>query len=203
MSGPDHGETAANAATLRAIHAARAGSAAARAAVLSRYVEQRGPGAKAGNAAAEAETAAAVAETAAQKTARAEAVWKSAHAARVAAQALALLSEGPPDPAADSRCARNAAASAAQASKMAQLVDDDAELSTAAFKASLKASQTAAVAAGAQHLGTSEELNAAADTAEAAAVTAAEQAGWVRPGEPVPTVSTGVRSPELMSMMHF
>ncbi|MET7697207.1 hypothetical protein [Streptomyces sp. NPDC005485] len=188
MSEPDHEQRAATAATLRAIHATRAGSAAARAAVLSRYVERHATGAEAADAGAEA---------------AAEAVWKAAHAARVAAQALAVLSEGPPDPAADSRCARNAAASAAQASRMARLVDGDTELSEAAFKASLRASRTAATAAAAQHLGTDQELNTEADTAEAAAVTAAEQAGWVHPGEPVPTVSTGVRSPELMSMMHF
>ncbi|MGQ4387931.1 hypothetical protein [Streptomyces sp. SAS_270] len=194
MSEPDHEQRAATAAALRAIHATRAGSAAARAAVLSRYVERHATGAEHASGAEAAEGGA---------EAAAEAVWKAAHAARVAAQALAVLSEGPPDPAADSRCARNAAASAAQASRMARLVDGDTELSEAAFKASLRASRTAATAAAAQHLGTDQELNTEADTAEAAAVTAAEQAGWVRPGEPVPTVSTGVRSPELMSMMHF
>ncbi|NEA02754.1 hypothetical protein G3I28_26030, partial [Streptomyces sp. SID10116] len=52
-------------------------------------------------------------------------------------------------------------------------------------------------------LGADETLNAAADEAEAAAVTAAERAGWMRPGQRLPEMSTGMRSPELMSMLHF
>lgn len=179
MNEHDDGEREAAATALRPSHAARAESAAARAAALSRYVEQHG----AGN--------------------HADAVWKSAHAARVAAQALAVLSESAPDTGADSRCARNAAASAAQASQMAQLVDDAAETAVAAYQAALKASLTAGAAAGAKHTGTDELLNAEADAAEKDAVVAAERAGWIRPGETVPAVSTGVRSPEVMTMLHL
>ncbi|NEB47372.1 hypothetical protein, partial [Streptomyces sp. SID339] len=58
-------------------------------------------------------------------------------------------------------------------------------------------------AAGREGLGADETLNAAADEAEAAAVTAAERAGWMRPGQRLPEMSTGMRSPELMSMLHF
>lgn len=171
MNEHEHGEGEAAAAALRPGHAARAGSAAA----LSRYVERRGSGE------------------------HADAVWRSAHAARVAAQALAVLSESAPDTAADSRCARNAAASAAQASQTAQLVDDAAGTAVAACQAALKASP----AAGAKHVGTDERLNAEADAAERAAVAAAERAGWIRPGETVPAVSTGIRSPEMMTMLHL
>lgn len=174
----DHEEREQTAAGLRASHAARAESAAARAAALSRYVERRGSD-------------------------HSDAAWKAAHGARVAAQALAVLSESEPDPAADSRCARNAAASAAQAAQMGQVVDGDAETSALACQAALRASLTAGVAAGAKHLGTDEQLNAEADTAEKAAVKAAETAGWIRPGEDVPSVATGVRSPEVMAMMHL
>ncbi|MEV8316169.1 hypothetical protein AB0Q95_18550 [Streptomyces sp. NPDC059900] len=178
MNAHDHAEQEPTAVTLKAGHAARAESAAARAAALSHYVEQT----SAGNA---------------------DAVWKAAHAARVAAQALAVLSESEPDPAADSRCARNASASAAQASQMGQLVDGEAESSAQACRAALKASLTAGAAAGAKSLGTDESLNTEADAAERAAVAAAEAAGWIRPGEDIPGVATGVRSPELMSMMHL
>ncbi|MFD3572756.1 hypothetical protein [Streptomyces sp. NPDC058644] len=179
MHGPE-------AAALRQGHAARAESAAARAAALSHYIEhgaadQRPDGSPADE----------------------NAVWKAAHAARVAAQALAVLAESPPDPAADSRCARNAAASAAQAAQMARLVDGDAGRARDACQAALQASLAASAAAGAKHLGTDEDLNSQADTAEKAAVTAAERAGWIRPGVDVPAVSTGVRSPEVMSMLHF
>ncbi|WP_150493709.1 hypothetical protein [Streptomyces kanamyceticus] len=179
MNEHNHEEREPTAVALRASHAARAESAAARAAALIPYVEQLG------------------------SDGHADAAWKIAHAARVAAQALAVLSESAPDPAADSRCARNAAASAAQASQMGQLVDADAELSAVACRAALNASQAAGVAAGAKYLGTDEGLNAEADAAEKAAVTAAVNAGWVRPGEAVPSVATGVRSPEVMSMMHL
>ncbi|PJN03863.1 hypothetical protein CG740_05585 [Streptomyces sp. CB01201] len=187
MSERDQEEQPPGAAALRRSHAARAESAAARAAALSHYVEhRRGP----------------AAETAGSAD-RAEAVWKSQHAARVAAQALAVISESAPDPAADSRCARNAAASAAQASRMGRLIDDDAEPSVAACEAALKASLAASAAAGAGRLGADGELNSEADEAEKAAVAAAERAGWIRPGQQIPSVSTGVRSGEVMSMMHL
>lgn len=86
---------------------------------------------------------------------------------------------------------------------MAQLVDDATELAVGAYQAALKASLTAGAAAGAKHLGTDEQLNAEADAAEKDAVAAAERAGWIRPGETVPAVSTGVRSPEMMTMLHL
>ncbi|GGV55303.1 hypothetical protein GCM10010277_55250 [Streptomyces longisporoflavus] len=186
MNAHDHAEQeptsvkpkAPHATTLKALHAARAESAAARAAALSHYVEQASAG-----------------DT--------DAAWKAAHAARVAAQALAVLSESGPDPAADSRCARNASASAAQASQMGQLVDGEAESAAHACRAALKASQAAGAAAAAKPPGGDEALNAEADAAERAAVAAAEAAGWIRPGESVPAVTTGVRSPEVMSMMHL
>ncbi|MFE9532645.1 hypothetical protein [Streptomyces sp. NPDC006691] len=186
MSERDQEERPTGAAVLRQSHAARAESAAARAAALSHYVEQRGS-----------------AEASEGSAAHAEAVWKSAHAARVAAQALAVISESAPDPAADSRCARNAAASAAQASRMGRLIDGDTEPSVAACEAALKASLAASAAAGAGRLGADGELNAEADEAEKGAVAAAERAGWIRPGQQIPSVSTGVRSGEVMSMMHL
>lgn len=205
MSERDRETQGPEAAALRSGHAARAESAAARAAAISHYVEhaversvQRGAGERPDGGAADE-----------------NALWKAAHAARVAAQALAVLSENPPDPAADSRCARNAAASAAQAAQMGQLVDGgdgamgdgdgdgDPGLSRAACRAALDASLAASAAAGARCLGTDEELNSRADVAEKAAVEAAERAGWIRPDADVPAVSTGVRSPEVMSMLHF
>ncbi|MFH8608832.1 hypothetical protein ACH4D5_15265 [Streptomyces sp. NPDC018029] len=164
-------------AALRAGHAARAKSAAFRAAAVRHHIERHG---------AEQNTS-----------------WKAAHAARVCAQALAVLSESAPDPAADSRCARNAAAAAAQAAQLGQLHDGESGPVDAAYRAALEASQAAAAAAGRDALGADEALNAAADRAEAAAVTAAERAGWIRPGQRLPEMSTGLRSPELMSMLHF
>ncbi len=166
-------------AALRKAHAARTESAAARAATLSRYVEQHGT------------------------DDHADAVWKAAYAARVAAQSLAVLSESEPDPAVDSRCSRNAAAAAAQASLSGQLVDRNAEASGAACRAALRASQAAAAAAGGKHLGADEDLNTEADNAEKEAVAAAERAGWIKPGESVPAVSTGIRSADVMAMLHF
>ncbi|MGW5866256.1 hypothetical protein ACWFRJ_29180 [Streptomyces sp. NPDC055239] len=185
------------AAALRQGHAARAESAAARAAAMSHYIE-RGAAETGGTGRTEGAE-----EQPSSSTADENAAWKAAHAARVAAQALAVLSESAPDPAADSRCARNAAASAAQAAQMGQLVDGDTTLSREACQAALKASLAASSAAGARYLGTDEELNSLADMAEKAAVVAAERAGWIRPGTDVPAVSTGVRSPEVMSMLHF
>ncbi|MEV7193978.1 hypothetical protein AB0N81_19550 [Streptomyces sp. NPDC093510] len=164
-------------ASLRTGHAARAKSAALRTAAIHHYVEQHG---------AEQNTS-----------------WKTAHAARVSAQALAVLSESAPDPAADSRCARNAAAAAAQAAQMARLHDGDSEPAATACRAALKASQAAATAAGRDALGADETLNVAADEAEADAVAAAEHAGWMQQGRRLPETPTGLRSPELMSMMHF
>jgi hypothetical protein len=172
--------------TLRTSHATRTRSAASRAAAICHYIQQHTSDEKHEGGATEGEIS-----------------WKSAHAARVAAQAVAVLSEGSPSPAADSRCARNASASAAQAAQMGQLHDNSSELSVAACRAALKASQAAAAAAGAGGLGEDETLNAGADAAEADAVAAAEAAGWMRPGQDLPAVSTGMRSPDLMSMMHL
>ncbi|MFD0419832.1 hypothetical protein [Streptomyces sp. NPDC127108] len=184
---------------LRAGHAARARSAAARAAAVSRYVERgRGEG-----RVPEVDGVSDPADTADAAAVDKEVVWKAAHAARVSAQAVAVLAEGDPDPAADSRCARNAAASAAQAADMGRIHDGDSELAVAACEAALKAAQAAGSAAKAGELGANRTLNAAADAAESAAVAAAERAGWVRPGEEAPRVSTGVRSGELMRMLHL
>lgn len=209
MSERDRETQGPQAAAPRSGHAARAESAAARAAAISHYVEHsvgRSVGRSVERGAGERPDGGAADENA---------VWKAAHAARVAAQALAVLSESPPDPAADSRCARNAAASAAQAAQMGQLVDGgdgamgdgdgggDSGPSRAACRAALDASLAASAAAGARYLGTDAELNSRADVAEKAAVEAAERAGWIRPGADVPAVSTGVRSPEVMSMLHF
>ncbi|WP_406331387.1 hypothetical protein [Streptomyces sp. NBC_00203] len=174
---------------LRVSHAARTRSAASRAAAICHYIGQHSSD----------ETD----EKHEGGTADERISWKSAHAARVAAQAVAVLAESSPAPAADSRCARNASASAAQAAQMGQLHDSSSELSVAACRAALKASQAAAAAAGAGGLGENETLNAKADAAEADAVATAEEAGWMLPGQDLPEVSTGIRSPDLMSMLHL
>lgn len=192
--------------TLRTSHAARTRSAASRAAAICHYIEQHGSAEKHEVGTAEvgtAEDGPAEDGPAEDGPAAKEIAWKSAHAARVAAQAFAVLSESAPAPAADSRCSRNAAASAAQAAQMGQLHDGSGELSVAACRAAVQASRAAAEAAGAEGLGVNETLNARADAAEAAAVAAAEEAGWMRPGQDLPQVSTGVRSPEIMSMLHL
>ncbi|MFD7337595.1 hypothetical protein ACFV98_16530 [Streptomyces violascens] len=183
VEGAEHQETVN---PLRASHMARAQSAASRAAATLRHIE--GPGAN---------------EKPPAEAASAEILFKANHAARVAAQALAALSEGQPNPAADSRFARNAAAAASQAAQMGQLHDDGSELSAAASQAAVKAAQAAGAAAVAGALGENETLNAEADAAEKAAVAAAEAAGWIRPGEQIHDVSTGTRSADVMAMMHF
>ncbi|MFI5704069.1 hypothetical protein ACIA78_28995 [Streptomyces xanthochromogenes] len=170
----------------RASHMARARSAASRAAAVLRHIE--GSGAD---------------EKRSEGTARAEILFKANHAARVAAQAIAVLSESQANPAADSRCARNAAAAASQAAQMGQLHDDSSELAAAASQAAVKAAQAAGAAAVAGALGENETLNAEADAAEKTAVAAAEAAGWIRPGERIQAVPTGTRSADVMAMMHF
>ncbi|MFF0744300.1 hypothetical protein ACFYVL_28270 [Streptomyces sp. NPDC004111] len=172
--------------SLREQHAARAASAAARATAVCHYVEQHAPS-----------------EPGEGGMTKEQIVWKAGNAARVSAQALAVLAESAPDPAADSRCARNSAAAAAQAAQAAQLCDGDSEPSAAACRAAVKASQSAGAAATAAAKGEDEALNAGADADEKAAVASAVAAGWVKPGQEVPAVSTGVRSAELMSMMHL
>ncbi|WP_369260620.1 hypothetical protein [Streptomyces sp. R35] len=171
---------------LRVSHAARTRSAASRAAAICHYIGQHSSDEKHEGGTADEQIS-----------------WKSAHAARVAAQAVAVLAESSPAPAADSRCARNASASAAQAAQMGQLHDSSSELSVAACRAALTASQAAAAAAGAGGSGENETLNAKADAAEADAVAAARKAGWMLPGQDLPEVSTGIRSPDLMSMLHL
>lgn len=173
-------------AVLRQQHSARAASAAARATALFHYVEQHAPN-----------------EPREGGMTNEQIVWKASNAARVSAQALAVLAESAPDPAADSRCARNAAASAAQAAQAGQLCDGGSESSASACRAAIKASLSAGAAATAAAKGETSALNAEADTDEAAAVAAAITAGWVKPGEQLPEVSTGVRSADLMSMMHL
>ncbi|MDJ0461487.1 hypothetical protein [Streptomyces sp. H27-C3] len=170
----------------RESHAARAQSAASRAAATCHYIEQRGLG-----------------ENHEDGPAEKEIVWKATRGARVSAQAVALISESALDPAADSRCARNASASACQTAEMGQLHDGKSDLAVAAYRAALKASMAAAEAALAGNLGRDMALNAAADAAETTAVAAAEEAGWMEPGQHVPQVSLGVRSPEMMAMMHL
>lgn len=160
--GAEHQETAN---PFRASHTARAQSAASRAAAVLQHIE--GPAAD---------------EKRSDGAARAEILFKANHAARVAAQALAALSESQPNPAADSRFARNAAAAASQAAQMGQLHDAGSEASAAASRAAVKAAQAAGAAAVAGALGENETLNAEADAAEKAAVAAAEAADWIRPG---------------------
>ncbi|MEU8886972.1 hypothetical protein [Streptomyces sp. NPDC048442] len=173
-------------AALRQRHSARAASAAARATALFHYVEQHAPS-----------------ETRDGRMTKEQIVWKAGNAARVSAKALAVLDESAPNPAADSRCARNAAASAAQAAQAGQLCDGDSAAATDACRAAIKASQSAGAAATAAAGGEDEALNTAADADEAAAVASAVAAGWVKPGQQLPEVSTGVRSADLMSMMHL
>nr|WSX21962.1 hypothetical protein OG690_20445 [Streptomyces tubercidicus] len=107
-----------------------------------------------------------------------EAASKAANALRLSADALAALAEGAPDPAADARHARNAAAASVLAAQIARSHGTGA-LSDAAYQAALKASQAAGLAAGKEGLGRSEVLNAEAEAAETAAVAAAEAAGWL------------------------
>ncbi|MFJ2743610.1 hypothetical protein ACIO3O_28620 [Streptomyces sp. NPDC087440] len=173
-------------AALRQQHSARAASAAARATALFHYVEQHAPSA-----------------TGEGGMTREQIVWKASNAAQVSAKALAVLAESAPDPAADSRCARNSAASAAQAAQAGQLCDGTSEASAEACRAAIKASQSAGAAATAVARGEDEALNATADADEAAAVASAVAAGWVKPGQQLPEVTTGVRSADLMAMMHL
>ncbi|MEK2476233.1 hypothetical protein [Streptomyces noursei] len=103
---------------------------------------------------------------------------KAATAVRLSAQALARVAEAPLDPAADARCARNAAAAAAVVATAAQAHAGAGELPDAAHAAAVRASLASGQAAGQVGLGRDEALNRAADEAEAAAVAAAKAAGW-------------------------
>ncbi|MGP9020033.1 hypothetical protein ACT1U9_16745 [Streptomyces sp. BR1] len=108
-----------------------------------------------------------------------ESVARAANGVRLSRQALAELAKHAPDPAADARGARNAAAAAAVAAQEARSHGGANELSEAAYRAAIKASRTAGAAAGSEGLGRNEALNAAADAAEADAVAAALDAGWM------------------------
>ncbi|MGY5124077.1 hypothetical protein [Streptomyces nigrescens] len=144
---------------LRERHTARAHSAADRTKAACRY------------AGVEADPAAVIAVPT-------EAAAKAANAIRLSADALVALAGGAPDPAADARHARNAAAASVLAAQLARSHGAD-ELSDAAYQAALKASQAAGTAAGREGMGRNEALNAEAEAAEAAAVAAARAAGWV------------------------
>ncbi|MET7478246.1 hypothetical protein ABZT17_28320 [Streptomyces sp. NPDC005648] len=104
-------------------------------------------------------------------------VGRAAHALRLAGRSLAALTTSAPDPAADARCARNAAATAALAAQLAQ-TREEGEGAREALGAALAASRAAAVAAGGAAAGKDTALNAAADEAEKLAVAAAREAGW-------------------------
>ncbi|MFD9206682.1 hypothetical protein ACFVZM_10410 [Streptomyces sioyaensis] len=144
---------------LRRTHAARARSAAARTTAACRY------------AGVETDPAVVVAVPK-------EAAAKAANALRLSADALAALAGSAPDPAADGRQARNAAAAAVLAAQIAQSHKGGGQLADAAYRAALLASQAAGKAAGRDGWGANAAFNAEADAAESAAVTAAEAAGW-------------------------
>ncbi|MEV6680858.1 hypothetical protein AB0N09_28925 [Streptomyces erythrochromogenes] len=103
----------------------------------------------------------------------------AAQSVRLSSQSVAALAEAAPDPAADARCARNAAAAATVAAEMAKAHDDSGERAEAAYRSALQASLAAAAAAGGSALGRDEELNSKAEAAETAAVAAARAAGWM------------------------
>ncbi|WP_406437949.1 hypothetical protein OHB00_25730 [Streptomyces sp. NBC_00631] len=142
--------------TLRKLHSARARSAYERAVAACRH--------------------AGIAPDAAQ-TVPTTPVGRAANALRLSAQSLTALAGTAPDPAADARCARNAAATAALAAQVAaQMARSGA---ATALRAALTASQAAAKAAGGTAAGQDTALNAIADDAEEGAVEAARAAGWM------------------------
>ncbi|MFF2805690.1 hypothetical protein ACFVT2_00660 [Streptomyces sp. NPDC058000] len=153
-----HGEAAACGDALRKRHLARGRSAIDRATAMCRY--------------------AGIAEDDAQVVPK-DPTAKAANAVRLSAQALARLPGFPLDPAADARCARNAAAAAAVVAKVAQSHTGAGDLSDVAYRAAIKASMTGGAAAGQAARGRDEALNRTADADEAAAVAAAEAAGWM------------------------
>ncbi|WP_052808857.1 hypothetical protein [Streptomyces natalensis] len=104
---------------------------------------------------------------------------KAANAVRLSGRALAQLADGSPDPAAGARCARNAAAAAAVVADLARSRGGDGAPADAAHRAAVTASMAAGDAAGRAGMGRDVALNAKADAAEAAAVSAAENVGWV------------------------
>ncbi|MER6564830.1 hypothetical protein ABT288_01140 [Streptomyces sp. NPDC001093] len=120
-------------------------------------------------------------------------VGRAANALRLSAESLAALTASAPDPAADARCARNAAATAALAAQVAaargncsaaaapdsRASGTTSMASAAALRAALAASQAAALAAGGGALGQDATLNASAEEAERHAVAMARAAGWL------------------------
>ncbi|MFF9770243.1 hypothetical protein ACF1GT_27320 [Streptomyces sp. NPDC014636] len=104
-------------------------------------------------------------------------VGRAANALRLSARSLDALAASAPDPAADARCARNTAATAALAAQLAA-TRDGGPTAAAALRAALTASQTAAAAAGGAARGRDAALNAGAGEAERRAVTTARAAGW-------------------------
>ncbi|MFI6687384.1 hypothetical protein [Streptomyces sp. NPDC050485] len=175
-------------AVLREGHAARAKSAATRTAATCQYLDDARSG---------------LVDRHAGGTA-AGPVLKADQAVRTAAQAVAAFSCSAPDPAADSRSARNAAAAAALAAQTAQRHDNDGELAVAACRAAQQASLAAGTASALGNAGSDVALNAAADAAEAAAVTAAERAGWLTPGRDYTQPrSDSEYTPSLADVMHL
>ncbi|MER6268187.1 hypothetical protein [Streptomyces sp900105755] len=73
-------------------------------------------------------------------------VGRAADALRLSAQSLGALAGTAPDPAADARCARNAAATAALAAQVATALEDGRTRSASALRAALTASQAATAA---------------------------------------------------------
>ncbi|WP_369223738.1 hypothetical protein AB5J52_23360 [Streptomyces sp. R39] len=155
--------------TLRKLHSARARSAYERAVAACRH--------------------AGIDPDAAQ-TVPTSPVGRAANALRLSAQSLSALAGTAPDPAADARCARNAAATAALAAQVVTQVathtpaqvtgsQDDRAVTATALRAALTASQAAAKAAGGTAAGQDTALNAIADDAEERAVEAARAAGWM------------------------
>ncbi|ARP71167.1 hypothetical protein LK07_16820 [Streptomyces pluripotens] len=144
---------------LRAAHSARARSAHDRAVAACRYAGV-GP------------DAAEIVPT--------DPAGRAANALRLSARSLATLAANAPDPAADARCARNAAATAALAAQLAAAQRASGRDGTAAraLRAALTASQAAASAAGGSARGRDAALNATAEQAELRAVAAAREAGW-------------------------
>ncbi|MGI5456284.1 hypothetical protein ACQEWB_24570 [Streptomyces sp. CA-249302] len=161
MSGPDEVgtdvDTTASAQALRRTHGTRARSAYDRAVAACRH--------------------AGVDESSAEPVPTGP-VGRAAQALRLSARSIDALGTGSPDPAADARCARNAAATAALAAQLARSQNGGAG-SQEALRAALTASQAAAAAAAGTAAGKDTSLNTAADEAEAHAVEAAREAGWM------------------------
>ncbi|MEU4925019.1 hypothetical protein AB0G54_00610 [Streptomyces yokosukanensis] len=144
---------------LRRRHGARAHSAYDRAVAACRY--------------------AGVGQDAAEAVPR-DPVGRAANALRLSAESLAALTGSAPDPAADARCARNAAATAALAAQVAAARDDDG---TAAATAT--ATATAGSGSGSAYGSGSEpgsESPSAAATALRAALTASQAAAAAAAG---------------------